>query len=83
MLQSNMFLQFLFLLKSKHVLLHTRVDSMEQLETALKFANLKILQEKDGKEAKKQRTTSLSTTRERALRFLLVTLLCLERFQSF
>ena len=40
----------------KYVLLHARVDSMEQLETALKFydANLKILtfQEKDGKGAK-------------------------------
>ena len=40
----------------KYVLLHARVDSMEQLETALKFydANLKILtfQEKDGKGVK-------------------------------
>ena len=40
----------------KYVLLHATVDSMEQLETALKFydANLKILtfQEKDGKGAK-------------------------------
>ena len=40
----------------KYVLLHARVGSMEQLETALKFynANLKILtfQEKDGKGAK-------------------------------
>ncbi|CAE7591036.1 unnamed protein product [Symbiodinium sp. CCMP2592] len=48
----------------KYVLLHARVDSMDQLETALKFydANLKILnfQEKEGKGAAKDHANALT-----------------------